>query len=370
MLRGLGGETRLSQRPGPAGLGAFLEYAAQGTAALPLPATATPYGTEGGIESEIAASLRTRGYGVHTHVGCSGFRIDVAVVHPSDPSRYLLAVMCDGEGFLSTPFLRDRHLGRRTVLERLGWRVHQVWSAEWWEDPGAVVEGILRACRSDMQPSTMSTEASEIPEMQILSDRSVLDAEQGRGSKLQGCIPYRIASPEGSETLGPEDMLLPENRVLLRTQVRSVMQSEAPVVRRLLKRRVASAWGVTRIGARIDRLLDEIIEDMGYLRTEQASGDVLWMPGLQPEAMQEFRTPTDESQRRDPEDLPIHELAAAASAIVRFNYSITEEDLLRELASVFGYARRSSPMDAILREGIGMAAMFGRLKEKGGRYTT
>jgi hypothetical protein len=355
---------------GVAGLRAFLEYASQGTAALALPATATPHGSGGGIESEIAASLRARGYGVHTHVGCSGFRIDVAVVHPSDSSCYLLAVMCDGEGFLSTPFLRDRHLGRRTVLERLGWRVHQVWSAEWWEDPGAVVEEILTACGSALQPLSMAAETSEVPEMQVLSDKSGLVAEDVRAAKLHGCIPYRVAMPEGSETLGPEDMLLSENRVLLRAQVRTVMQTESPVVRRLLKRRVASAWGVTRIGTRIDRLLDEVIAELGYLRTEQSSGDVLWMPGVQPETMQEFRTPLDESQRRDLEDLPIQEMAAAALAIVRFNYSITEEDLLRELASVFGYARRSAPMDAFLREGIAMAAMFGRLKETGGRYTT
>lgn len=355
---------------GVAGLRAFLEYAAQGTTALALPATGQRHSAKGGIESEIAASLRVRGYGVHTHVGCSGFRIDVAVVHPGDPSRYLLAVMCDGDGFLSTPFLRDRHLGRPTVLERLGWRVHQVWSAEWWEDPGAVVEGILTACQAALEPEAKTDRMPEVPEMQVIPGASAASAGEGQAAKLPGGSEYRIAKLEGSETLGPEDMLLPENRVLLRAQVRSVMKDESPVLRRLLKRRVAAAWGVARIGTRIDRLMDEIIAELGYIRTEQSSGDVLWMPEIRPEALQEFRSPVDESDRRDPEDVPVHEMAAAASAIVRFNYSITEEDLLRELASVFGYARRSASMDAFLREGIGVARMFGRLKEAGGRYTT
>jgi hypothetical protein len=104
--------------------------------------------------------------------------------------------------------------------------------------------------------------------------------------------------------------------------------------------------------------------------TKQSSGEVLWLPGVDPGAMQEFRAALDEeSQRREIEDLPMQEIAAAAVAVVRFNYSITEDDLLRELASVFGYARRSTAMDALLREGIRLAAMFGRLKQAGDRYS-
>jgi hypothetical protein len=147
------------------------------------------------------------------------------------------------------------------------------------------------------------------------------------------------------------------------------MLTESPVSRRLLKRRVAAAWGVARIGSRIDRALDELIAEQCWLRTSQPAGDVLWMPGISPEALQTFRTPADESVRRDPEDLPAPETAAAVEAIVRHNYSITEEDLLRELAGVFGYARRSAGLDEALREGIRMAAMFGRVHERGGRFT-
>jgi len=352
---------------GVAGLRAFLEYASQGTSALAVPSRGGVPSQSHGLEAEIAASLRARGHSVHTHVGCSGFRVDVAVLHPADPSRYLLAVMCDGEGFLSTPSLRDRHLGRRTVLERLGWQVHQIWSAEWWEDPGAVVEGILKACATALSAEPGPSAEPDVPEMEKLSP-SVRGESDGSIARLPGQRDYIVATFESVGAIGPEEMLLPENRVLLRAQVRTVMQTESPVTRRLLYRRIASAWG-TRVGIRIERQLGEMLSELGYMVTKQSSGEVLWLPGVDPGALQDVRGAVDESQRREVEDLPMQEIAAAAVAVVRFNYSITEDDLLRELASVFGYARRSTAMDALLREGIRLAAMFGRLKQAGDRYS-
>jgi len=353
---------------GVAGLRAFLDYASRGTSALAVTASGAAASPAAGLEAEIAEALRARGCTAHTQVGCSGFRIDIALVHPDDPARYLLAVLCDGERFLATASVRDRHVGRQGVLERLGWRVHPVWSAEWWEDPSGVVEGILKAFDAAREAGPSLTVPAEVLEMERLS--APLPAPGAAAAKrLPGQVDYVATVFADVEALEPEAMLLPAQRPLLRTQLRQVMLTESPVSRRLLKRRVAAAWGVARIGSRIDRALDELIAEQGWLRTSQPAGDVLWMPGVSPEALQTFRTPADESVRRDPEDLPAPETAAAVEAIVRHNYSITEEDLLRELAGVFGYARRSAGLDEALREGIRMAAMFGRVHERGGRFT-
>jgi hypothetical protein len=277
-------------------------------------------------------------------------------------------VLCDGGRFRATPSVRDRHAGKRGVLERLGWQVHEVWSAEWWEDPAGVVDGILRAFGEarDASPGAAAP-APEVPEMERRPPAAT-PAPGGALKRLPGQEGYVLTVFADVAGLEPEGLSLPANRPLLRAQMRQVMQTESPVTRRLLKRRVAAAWGVSRIGSRIDRQLDEVIAELGYLRTTQASGDVLWMPGVSPEGMQTFRTPEEESARRDPEDLPAPETAAATEAVVRYSYSITEDDLLRELAEVFGYARRSAGLDEALREGIRMAAMFGRVRESGGRY--
>ena len=72
-------------------------------------------------------SLRN-GYNVDTQVGNSDYRIDLAVVHPDDPSRYILGIESDGETFQSAMSVRERDVMRRQFLEKRGWTLERNWS--------------------------------------------------------------------------------------------------------------------------------------------------------------------------------------------------------------------------------------------------
>ncbi|GGJ12253.1 hypothetical protein GCM10010885_22040 [Alicyclobacillus cellulosilyticus] len=85
------------------------------------------------FEEEVARALRSLGYTVHTQVGFSGYRIDLAVVHPKDPERYILAIECDGATYHSSKIARERDFYRQKFLEQRGWKVHRVWSRNWWK---------------------------------------------------------------------------------------------------------------------------------------------------------------------------------------------------------------------------------------------
>ena len=113
------------------------------------------------LEIEIMTALRDKGWNVHPQVGCSGYRIDLAVVHPSEPGRYLLGIECDGATYHSLPTARDRDRLRQLVLEGLGWTLHRVWSTDWWTDPEREIEKLesslnaqlaLQADKGVMQP--------------------------------------------------------------------------------------------------------------------------------------------------------------------------------------------------------------------------
>jgi very-short-patch-repair endonuclease len=88
-------------------------------------------------------ALRERGWDVHPQVGCSGYRIDLAVVDPTAPGRYLLGIECDGRTYHSGATARDRDRLRQFVLENLGWKIARVWSTDWWRDAQAEVEKLL-----------------------------------------------------------------------------------------------------------------------------------------------------------------------------------------------------------------------------------
>ena len=77
----------------------------------------------------------------------SGYWIDYAVRHPTQPGRYVLAIECDGATYHSSESARDRDRLRQEQLERLGWRFHRIWSSDWFYNKESAVEG-------DSQPTS------------------------------------------------------------------------------------------------------------------------------------------------------------------------------------------------------------------------
>ena len=132
-----------SRSAGVADLKHYLEFAAKGLRALTEQAVPTGMEPESPLEMEVIRALRDKGWTVHPQVGCSGFRVDIGVVHPQQPGSYVLGIECDGATYHSLPTARDRDRLRQLVLENLGWKLHRVWSTDWWTDPEREVQKIL-----------------------------------------------------------------------------------------------------------------------------------------------------------------------------------------------------------------------------------
>ena len=94
------------------------------------------------FEELVHDRLEKLGYAVETQVGQSGYRIDLAVVHPKDPSKYILGVECDGAMFHSGKSVRERDVMRQKFLERRGWNIDRIWSRNWWKNPDREVQRI------------------------------------------------------------------------------------------------------------------------------------------------------------------------------------------------------------------------------------
>lgn len=96
------------------------------------------------FEIAVASALRNHGFECISQVGVAGFFIDVAVVDPGNPGRYLMGIECDGATYHSAKSVRDRDRLRQTVLERLGWNIRRIWSTDWFKNPHAELHPILR----------------------------------------------------------------------------------------------------------------------------------------------------------------------------------------------------------------------------------
>ncbi len=125
---------------GPMLLRSYIEFAQKGPIAIESEITGdSEVQHESPFEEAVYNFLRKKGYKLETQVGCSGYRIDMAVKHPSLSGRYVLGIECDGAAYHSARTARERDRLRQDVLENMGWKIYRIWSTDWIKD--TITEG-------------------------------------------------------------------------------------------------------------------------------------------------------------------------------------------------------------------------------------
>jgi len=127
---------------GPEALKGMLTYAIRGQLEV---GWSSAGGVESPFEHAVLRRLKDRGVLVVPQVGVAGYRIDLGLCDPEKPGRFVLGVECDGATYHSAKSVRDRDRLRQEVLERLGWRIHRIWSLDWWKTPDQEFERLMRA---------------------------------------------------------------------------------------------------------------------------------------------------------------------------------------------------------------------------------
>ena len=96
------------------------------------------------FEIAVYDALKSRGVVLDTQVGVAGFKIDLAVRHKDDPGRgYLMGIECDGKAFHSSFAARARDIWREQILRSRGWKLHHIWSSDWWANPSGEIDKVL-----------------------------------------------------------------------------------------------------------------------------------------------------------------------------------------------------------------------------------
>ncbi len=124
----------------------YLRFAMSGITARP----EISAGAETANEHEAAVGyvLKSHGYDVVPQVGVSGYFIDLAVRHPTKAGAFLLGVEFDGKSYHSGRSARDRDRLRQMTLENQGWKIHRIWSTDWFKNRNSEIERLLSRVRS------------------------------------------------------------------------------------------------------------------------------------------------------------------------------------------------------------------------------
>ena len=335
---------------GVVALRAFLEYAEGRTIAMNEHSIRPVRRGEDGVAQAIAAALRARGYESDLQVGRSQYRIDIGVIDPRDPDRYILGIMLDGPGYGGAKTTRDREIAQISVLTSLGWEITRVWSMDWWDNRKKELKRILALL--DKLQSGKLERAVEVP-VEIPTETAAVAPVM----TVNLYIPAQL-EPEAIPT---EWFTEHQYERRLREKIRAVIDGEGPVSASLLTRRVVQSCGIARAGSRIQAHLDGILRDMNPRTTQQDGVTFYWRVDQDPDCYCTFRTSGEGECKRDVRDVPVQEIANAVCTVLLEQISMTCDDLIRETARKLGYTRLGGNVTAAMEAGMHCAEEKGNI---------
>ena len=350
-------DLRRSKARGIQALKTFLKYAEKGILDVP---QASGREADSPFEEAVASALQVRGHDIQQQVGSAGFFIDLAVVDPDRPGRYMLGIECDGAKYHSARSARDRDRLRQQVLEGLGWRIHRVWSTDWFrnrEREMGRMEEVIRTAKSgngtgrllDQQPKAEPLKRSSAP----------VRAQENRST------PYIIAEPRINLLDTPLHQVDPSQ---LAEWMSKVVEVESPIHRQEVITRIRTAAGVGRAGSRIQQHMGLAIRVGLSSRLFDQKGEFLWRPehSIPDVRSRDSNLPETAKALRRIEMIAPEEIAQALHHAVNDSFGIGENEAVNEACRLFGFQRTGSKITDRLKPVVKQMLKDGRLQRTGG----
>jgi hypothetical protein len=152
-----------------------------------------------------------------------------------------------------------------------------------------------------------------------------------------------------------------QNRDTIKQQIKSLVDTETPISKSLLYKKVLQAWNTSRAGARLDKHLEGIIKEMNLLQTTHHQ-PFYWSNKI---TLDYYRS--NDIEKRNMEDIAPEEVLVALQDVVANNLSIEEDELLRYLARTFGFVKVGKQIETILRYVIDTAVQNGKVIKENDR---
>lgn len=307
----------------------FIAYAERGGSLPPDLARATEGETDD-FEDEVRAVLMERGFIVDAQVGVSSFRIDLAIRDPRDQTRYLIGIECDGATYHSSRVARDRDLLREKILRDMGWKLHRVWSTEWFHNREAAITLMLHSIER-----VMSQDLSESVPTAIVS----VDEEFTFESLPQPKVPkqYKSGIPyeKYKKRFKREILMLPKNIYWLKDAIFNIVEVEGPMHKELLQERLKDVFGVEKIGANIDSNIDQALKSLVRSGPLDSKKGFIWSETRE---ITRFRIPGDGVKR------PLHyispqELSLAVLYLVEDQFGMMRDQIPKSITKLFEISR-------------------------------
>ena len=333
------------------------------------------------FERQVYDAIRALGHQAHTQVGSGGYRIDLAIVDRATPGQYVLAVECDGKAYHSGATARDRDRLRQSVLEGLGWRMHRVWSTDWWYGRDREIARLRDAIEEARRAAAFAPKTNEPVDEADLATATVATRETREPVRLprssitptpasalvvprtvrDGAVTVEIVAwtapalaIDGADPRSYTELAVRGEDV---DAVHDLVHQSGPLHRDEVARCLVKAIGGEKLTTKWQVHLDRIVK--GTVGEVDRRGEYLWPDRLESEDLWTVRVPVG-GAARDLDLVCEEEIAAAHAAVLMEGLSMPTEALHRATARLFGVKavgrkvaeRLDAGVAALVRRGV------------------
>ena len=381
---------------GVAGLKGFLEFAMRGKSAL-VQKSGNIIKNKDLFVVGLTKAIKELGLEADCNIGSSEFKMDIGIVDSENPGKYLLGILLDGENSKSIPTAKDRFVSIPGVLEGLGWKLMRIWVLEWVDEPNKVLDEIrlevekIKEERKKAEEARLAEEARQadanFEQATEVAEENQLEAEDGKveDQKLEeekleevsvdesitvnidglifekddsamqtAAVPYEHYQIE--KTYDSEFFYAPEALSVIVALAKNILATEAPISRRALYRKLIGAFGIARLGSRLEAVLENAMLRVEKKETVENGVVFYWLLEQEPDNYEGYRVDNStENVKRSMEDVASVEIINALMEVLDEQISLPKEDLIRETAKKFGYTRLGTIIDSSVSFSIEVA---------------
>jgi very-short-patch-repair endonuclease len=320
------------------------------------------------FEVDVFLQIVDRGFRAIPQYELAGKRIDLLI----EGMRGRLAVECDGDQWHGLEEW-DRDVDRQRMLERCGLQFWRVRGSAYYRDPVAALQplwrvlddqGVFAGSQSDKMPTPFTPSRMNMTEADSEEESDPDDRPQGRSDQHLDSIDVELTEEEQQTSLysatpidAPLTLALysewasrpvpdPHSASLseLIDVLIEIVAAEGPVVSRRAYSLYNKAAGYSRLGRQIVHVMNRAIYravKLGRLvqQDEQARG------GQMNQVVRVTGSPAVNVRARGPrslEEIPPLEIAAVRERLREDDPGMDEEQLVRQLAAIYGIVRKTT----------------------------
>lgn len=368
--------------PGKLGVNAFrefLQFAKNGYFDVPVD-SGRDFASD--FEESIATFLLANGYEVKPQVGMVGFFIDIGVVDPKAPDRFLCGIECDGATYHSSRSARDRDRLRQDILEARGWNIYRIWSTDWFhrrqEQEQRLLDYLVALQNGEVAvpeavPAGLTADTAALPALRdeaLLSGiyenpvtpvgEDVVDSSVAGVNSLGPVQPYKEYQPEHTYSCEPHEQPFG----VLKALVMQIVTCEGPIHSDEVAKRVATCHRLDRAGARVKRVTEAALRGAIDLKND----GMFWRLASGGALVVRDRSQVASPGLKSAVCLPPAEIDLAMRLIIKGGVRVEETELMQHTAKMFGFLRCGPDLKQVIKVVL-ESNLSGKVRSEGSVYS-